>query len=1414
MANLGKSQGYMAKIGLDLSDIDKQIKTLQTELKSVDKALATDADNAVLLNQRYTILNETINLLNQKFDSLTSASEKVNNALSSKQITDADFRAYQRAIEETKISLTQLNTEQQNSNKEMEQTGDAVKGAADDLNSITTAADNVQKAEVDITGELSNIKDQITDWTQSIAEFGAEVGAVLVELASECIEVGKQFETSMSLVAATGGLDKMSDDYKRLEDAAKQFGATTRYTASEAAEALNYLALAGYDVDKSIATLPNLLNLAQAGGLDFARSAEMLTNASAALGLSTSEMTELVDKMAVTARSSGTNVEQLGEAILRVGGTARSIVDRDGGLTEMNTILGILADNGIKASEGGTKLRNVLVKIAKPTKGTYKLLDELNMSFYDLEGNMRPLPEIFTEIGQKMDELQLTQQEKDNLISGAFNARDLAAINALLNTSAERYEQLANKINSANGASEKMAETMNDNLQGALYQLKSAREAVEIEIYQKIDEPLKNIVNTVADTVRGVSKVFEDESVAKEFTESFQKIADVVKEEMPNIIKLFEDFATKIVPRLGDVTAELIEFTGDKALPYVIKLLEWIMDHGKTIESTIWLIVNAMVADKAVSFGKGLLSVATGLGNINTSLVNLSSAAGPAAAGLSSIEGAGNAAAAGAAASTAAMSAWLIVGEAVIAALVLLAKHFDDAGEAAMRNAKYMNGFTDASNKMWERYQEITDPNNTQTSSEIAKQLSEDNDDLELALKERENYAQKLNELNNTVLEWQDGESEYDFQRRKESLEEDKQYTQQKILEYDREIEALRNVVHEEEELLDKRIEEEKEADRQRARNAAITTKQNVYSQKKAAEMEQKVIADENARLEQLIERRDRLAEKLRENKYASTADYQKDVALYSGVLKEIDQIEKRREQEQKEQQQKEQQAQREQEQADAESFAEYLEYQEELWDKKYHWDKENYKEYWEEKEKFLEENKVDTKEWNLAWNETEKKLGKLDDKTGKEIDKNLKDAEKEIKDKLTSFKNDLKLAVSKGDMSEWDANEKLGEYLRNNLDHNSELYKTEYTSYLDNQKKLNDQMTKEQDEQYKNDVKEQTNLVKQKFQDLENQAKWEGWSDRHLWNEKFKLLKQYKKDGTIYIETYDDIHQDLINEQATIVEKERKERDAQAKKDNEAEKKSIEERNKERKKIFEDAEKEAEDIVKNYYTKSRDELSKFGQSGQQTVTDAKGKERLVFSDYSKKIQELKAYQKNLERLKNMGLSNEHLKEIFSMDLDTRMKYISELINMGAANRERYLSDYNKYQKTVTAVSQTEVKMQSAEIKTEIDSKFKEMTEDASVSGESAGKAYMIGFKKGLKGSGFSYIDFLPTSIIDNAAAYDVQALAQANKTNSETVDLLNKTLGGVLNKPVTININDRKSIELTFADLMKIGMNSGSKNY
>lgn len=1394
MANLGKTQGYMAKIGLDLSDIDKQIKTLQTELKSVDKALATDADNAVLLNQKYTILNETINLLNQKFNSLTSASEKVNQALSNEQITDADFRAYQRAVEETKISISQLTAEQQSNNKEMEQAGEAAKVAANDINTIPPAANSASDA-------IRDINDQIADWTSDIAAFGEKALGVLKTAATDCIEVGKQFETSMSKVAATMGVDTMSEDYQRLEQAAKDFGATTRYTASEVAEALNYMALAGYNTQRSIETLPQLLNLAQAGGMDFARASEMLTNSANALGLSTNEIAAYIDKMAVTARSSGTNVEQLGEAILTVGGTARNMA---GGVTEMDTVLGILADNGIKAAEGGTKLRNVLVKMAKPTKGTYKLLDELNMSFYDMEGNLRPLPELFTEMSQKMEELQLTTEQRNNLIAGAFNQRDIAAINALLNTSAERWDELSSKINKANGASEQMAQTMNDNLQGALYQLKSAKEAVEIEIYQKMQEPLAKIVNLTADTVRGINAVFEDDAVGKEFTDAFNQIASTIQEQMPNIINLFKQFAEKIVPRLGDLTSEIIELTGDKVLPAMINGFEWIIDHGAAVENTIKLIIGAMVVDKVGRFSEGIYNVAMGIGNLSTSLTNLATNAPAATSAVAGLEGAGNAAAAGATAAATAMSGILAVAAVAAAGVITLANALDDAGEAARRSTPYLNDFTDAANNAWDKYVQITSGENTQSSTQLSDQIKKDNDQLEIALKERDRLEREYNAINNRLLTFE--VTDEASLRRKEELEEERDAAEKRLREKRREVDALESLIHEETKLRDQRIEEETRAEKQSAENARINNTQNIYSQKKASEAEQNLIVEENKKLERLNQRKDALEDKLRTHKYDNAEERKKDSDKLSATLSEIDEITQKQTDRRLKQQQEEEAALRAQEEADAESFADYLEYQEELWDKKYHWDKENYKEYWEEKEKFLAENKVDTKEWNQAWNETEKKLGKIDSNTQKEVDKNFKDAETKIKNALDSYKNKLKLAVAQGNMTEYEANEALGQYIAKNLSRGTDLYNKEYTDYLNTKKSLDDKLVKEEEDKYKDNKKKQEELIKKKFEDLEIQANNEGWSDKKLLKAKYEALEQYKTDNEIYLEVYEDTLQDLTKKESEINKKDREEREKQQKKDNEANEKQLEKIESDREALIEAAKKEAAEIEKKYIISSRDEIMKAAQSSK-TVTDVNGKERLVFTDYSKKLQELKVYQRNLSKLESMGLSAEHLKEIFNMDLDTRMKYISELVNMTGAQRTKYLSDYNRYQKAAGTVADKELTFHSDEIKTEIEEKYNELIKNASISGSAAGKAYADAWNEAVKGTKLEGLDLLPSEITSGAANYNSGIKATVDTANS-LINTVNSLLGTTIN----VNIDNKKSVYGTLVDYMKKMQNAAAK--
>lgn len=177
------------------------------------------------------------------------------------------------------------------------------------------------------------------------AAFGVAVGAA--------VKVGTDFESGMSQVAATMGItvDEIaagSQEFESLSQAAKNAGATTQFSATQASEALNYLALAGYDAQKSITALPTVLNLAAAGGIDLGYASDMVTDSMSALGLSTNQLEGFVDQLAKTSQKSNTNIAQLGEGILTVGGTAKDLA---GGTIELNTALGILADNGIKGAK-------------------------------------------------------------------------------------------------------------------------------------------------------------------------------------------------------------------------------------------------------------------------------------------------------------------------------------------------------------------------------------------------------------------------------------------------------------------------------------------------------------------------------------------------------------------------------------------------------------------------------------------------------------------------------------------------------------------------------------------------------------------------------------------------------------------------------------------------------------------------------------------------------------------------------------------------------------------------------------------------------------------------------------------------------------------------------------------------------
>lgn len=326
------------------------------------------------------------------------------------------------------------------------------------------------------------------------------MGSAIGAFAISSVKTGMEFDSAMSQVAATMG-KTMSDMENEvgsvdlawgtfsgnLREYAQEMGAHTKFSAVEAAEALNYMALAGYDTQKSMEMLPPVLSLAAAGNMELATASDMVTDASSALGLTQEQTVAMVDQMAAAASKSNTSVEQLGSAMLTVGGTAKVL---RGGTVELSTALGILADNGTKGAEGGTALRNILTAIQGDK--FEKTFGELGVSAYDAQGKLRSLKDIFADMQVAMD--GMTDEQRTDIINKTFNARDLKNVNALLGTTAKRWDELGAAIEDSEGAAQQMADTQLDNLAGDITLLKSAFEGLKISVSDQLTPAFRGLV--------------------------------------------------------------------------------------------------------------------------------------------------------------------------------------------------------------------------------------------------------------------------------------------------------------------------------------------------------------------------------------------------------------------------------------------------------------------------------------------------------------------------------------------------------------------------------------------------------------------------------------------------------------------------------------------------------------------------------------------------------------------------------------------------------------------------------------------------------------------------------------------------------------------------------------------------------
>lgn len=453
-------------------------------------------------------------------------------------------------------------------------------------------------------GLASGIGGAVGAGMKAVGTAIAGATAAIGGFAASSVKVGATFDSSMSQVAATMGVtvDEISD----LRQFAQDMGATTAFSATQAADALNYMALAGYDADKSMQMLPNVLNLAAAGGMELATASDMVTDAQSALGLSMEETTQLVDKMAKASSKSNTSVQQLGDAILTIGGTAQSLA---GGTTELSTALGILADNSIKGAEGGTALRNIVLSLSSPTDKAADTLENLGVTTTDAAGNLRPLEEIMGELGTSLDGLGTA--ERSAVIASIFNKTDIAAVNAMLGTSAERWDELAGAIDDSAGAADKMAKTQLDNLEGSITLFKSALEGAQILISDALTPALKDFVDFGTDGITKISEGFKEGGLSGAMTAFGDVLADgigMITEMLPDAvdagIQLLEAVGKGLIdnaPKIFDAVVEIGGMVLEKSAEIMQKIADGLaeFDYASAVGSIVDTIVGFLTGDSA-----------------------------------------------------------------------------------------------------------------------------------------------------------------------------------------------------------------------------------------------------------------------------------------------------------------------------------------------------------------------------------------------------------------------------------------------------------------------------------------------------------------------------------------------------------------------------------------------------------------------------------------------------------------------------------------------------------------------------------------------------------------------------------------------------------------------------------------------
>lgn len=1438
--------GYMAKIGADtsglqagLKDINNSLKATDNELYKVNKSIKTatqaGTDRSDLLKQKEDILKNAISETTQKLERLRSVEENVKNAANNGSISAEQYRDYQREIANTEAELRQYGNQ-------LIQTQQAEQNSAGANQMVVTSLTDVQNAYQKVaqdlqwfTDKLKNVADAALTYSERMAKYS--------------LTVGQAFESSMSQVKAYSGA--VGEDFEKLESAAKNAGATTSKSAKEAADALGYMALAGWDTEEMLNGLMPIVRASEAGTADLKRTSDLVTDSMSAMGVATDDLSHYLDVCTAAQSNSNTTLTALLEAYVGCGGTLRNM---NVPLEESAALLGTLANRGIKASEAGTSLNSILVNLMGANKSARDAMESLGVSAWDAQGNFIGVTETLRQLDGALE--NCTEQEKAFLEAKIGGKTQMDTLQALIAGVRDEYDELYTTLENSQGALETTADTMHDNLAGAVTTMRSSLEALGVEFYDYLEEPAREAVEAVTEAIRKLTDSVDTGKLGEHLKDLSEKAGKLIE-------KLTEFAAEKGIPMLIDGLSELVD------------VLSWVADHFNEIAVAVEGLGAAFVMIELEPLIMSLISSLPALIAKITAFVASVTSATTATEALSIAMKAIPAVAVGAAL----VAVGIAIGEYCVATAAAEARTaelkltMDDNVNSVLK-------YTEKLNELEKKLADVSDE--TEANIKVADRALDTLDDLvdeNGNLKDAQyNVDEQLKILNETFglhLEVIDGQIQ-GYKDLKQSYEE---YCES--LRENAKLEAMRpayiEAVNNVEELNAKRDEAKRKKGHAIRQAARAQNGEGSLSEEEIREIvssdefslwldeygyKEKEIIDEKTgkvknwqKFQQYMQWAVGQADASYQAAEANIANNNKVIKKYEDLTAEKLGIDKNNGKEEKadlrSQRQKDEENKAEESRAasmggttaDDIKRRRALEQLQKL-DDKYNTDQISEEDYYAQLQTIYDENKElfqndpDSDFWKLT---KSLKSRKKNNGTGgtKETD-----PERLASAAISKKKKELshKAKMDKG-YSEADRLGELEKWAGQKLDHSTEAYADLMDEIAESRQALFDKEDEEKKKAAEQSVKDKIAGEKEKLKKLVESGEinelqmWEKlgefYDDKSNWEELERLSDEYASAGkdisknkdTAGIKQaksdYDDLadryeknlitkeqyHDELLNLKKEYAEKDIDISKYIAEEEGKINEKRVEKAKKAGEEQLDDIKKKYDDLEKEIDKRASDLAS--GKLYEDTEISGGGTKK-VFNDLSKKKEELKKYAEDIQKLRATNIPQELMDEILAMDYDDRKEVISELLKMNSGKRDLYYKDYSEYHAAAREAAELEYSDEKAAVDKELsdmtDSALSDAVDIANQYGKDAAQAYLDGWNEIYSKAGLPGItgNFNTPENTPNTSEQSAPAAYTGRESGMLAVDP---------STPITISIAAENVIKTTIGKFLAQNRVTGGNN-